>query len=186
MVTTIEEQLQEQLWKEFNLRESNPARGGGIMYSMRYSKERLEAHQEQVIAALREMGAQIVSRGDELGIKLDNPQPSRRVFALAEELSVISDALAYKQSWVGECKNIFEISCGLGADYANAALRGDLSGAYAIRDGVLPELLADLKTNLKQGMKFSKLDKQCISMLEDMTKTEIEWSPRGYKIVRAK
>lgn len=167
------ENTQDSLWKQFNLASNNPAQGGGILYCMRYSRERLEGHQEQVMRGLENIGANIreTDRGFEVSLLKSPSKAYRRMVALLEELSVINEALELNAVGLGNYRTISELKNGLMASYLTT-LEKDMTSAYDLVDAIIPQIIRDLKISEKQGKKFKAHEREDIQQLEEFARRQ--------------
>jgi hypothetical protein len=171
------------LWKQFNLGKNNPSPGGGILYCLRYSPERIEAHQESVISALENIGAEIIDLGQGLGISLKGLGESeqRRAVILLEELSVLNEAQEYHEAGFGRYRSISELKDGLICSYLRA-LERDQVAAYDLVDVNIPQIVRDISIADKQNKILNSLEREEIKELSDFARRQVEHMnhPGGY------
>jgi len=89
--------MEQDLWREF--RTGNPFENqvDGVMYAVRYTPERIEAHRGQVITALKTRDVEFFDLGSLVGVNYTGPDSgSVSVIALLEELSALNEAADYK------------------------------------------------------------------------------------------
>jgi hypothetical protein len=180
------EDTQESLWKHFNLTSNNPAQGGGILYCMRYSRERLEGHQEQVIEGLKRLNGRVEKKERNLVAYANQvPEESYDSFRkLIEELSVVNEALELNSAGFGNYKSIADLKEGLIGTYL-AALEKDLVSAYDLVDAIIPQIVRDLKISAKQGKNFKAHERVDIRELEEFARRHVEIlnDPRGFVVL---
>ncbi|MBI2657725.1 hypothetical protein HYX08_03445 [Candidatus Woesearchaeota archaeon] len=157
------------LWEEFNLAENNPDQEGGILYAMRYDAERIKAHRGAVVGALRDIGIEFQEVDNLIGMFPKNvlsESETRRVYALAEELSVLNEATEYQEAGFGRFKTWGELKDGLVSHYFSLLLdKKDLVGAYNLATMVIPQIVRDLRIAQAQGKPFSSGEKRTIDDL---------------------
>ena len=83
------------LWREFRVGNDLDVQVDGIMYASRYTLERIEAHREQVITALKARGVDFLDLGERVGVNYKGHNPES-VIALLDELSSLNEAADYK------------------------------------------------------------------------------------------
>ncbi len=177
------------LWKQFNLGERNPAKGGGILYCMRYSKDRLEAHQEQVIGALKEMGATIADVGNGgIGLSLGHVADgiNENAVLLLEELSVLNEALEYHQAGFGACKSFGSLKNRFISGYFELLDRDKVS-AYDFVDLGIPLIMRDIAVSANQGKKLKAHERKTLQELGSFASRQVELHnrPGGFVIIGA-
>ena len=176
---------EEKLWREFNLGERNPAQGGGILYCLRYSKERLEGHQEQVIKSLENLQVSIRDFSEfrlALDLNMVLRGDKKRVFSLLEELSVINEALEHKVGGFGKCRTIADLKDLLISSYLVCLKSGDMANSYEIVASLIPQIIKDLNIAGVQGKKFKRYEQRDIQELKDFAKRQFDHlnDSRGY------
>ncbi len=152
-------------WNNFTLDEPNQAKGG-ILYCLRYSKERLEAHREQVIGGLIRLGHTCnAKRGlfDRLFKFKKNPKKVesavRSYPVLLEELSTINNALKYHELGFGRYRNLRELREGILGLYGQGNL-----------DENIRKIVRELKISQEQGKEFRAYEREQIADLEMFVK----------------
>jgi len=180
----METPKEKDLWKQFNLGKNNPSPGGGILYCLRYSPERIEAHQESVISALENIGATIQDYADQqVAVSFKNLDESqkRRAVILLEELSVLNEAQEYHEAGFGRYRSISELKDGLMCSYVNI-LERDQVAAYDLVDVNIPQIVRDIRIADKQNKILSAFEREQIKELSDFAKRQVEHMnyPAGY------
>jgi hypothetical protein len=175
-----------ELWQQFNLARGNPSPGGGIFYCMKYSKERLEAHQAQIISVLTGSGATIRESRGGLGVafkKMDDDGKTRAV-RLLEELSVLNEALEYHSVGIGECRNIEDLKNHLISRYFESLARDKVS-AYNLVDVVIPQIVKDVSISDLQGLGLKAHEKRTLAELKQFASRQVEIhnKPQGFVVI---
>lgn len=90
------------LWKEFNLAENNQDQSWWILYAMKYSREVLEVKREYVTKAIELLEVKPIDKWDLIEVRISglSKDDIQRLYLLLEELSVINEALEWKEWWV--------------------------------------------------------------------------------------
>lgn len=180
------------LWHEFNFGENDPSPGGGILYCLRYTRERLEAHRKPVIDALKQLGMELVDIGnDSVALRGDPPDEStmQSILLLFEELSVLNNALGYHDAGFGDFTSIaelrgrlvFQVEQCLARDNRNYAV------AYEIVTVIIPEIVRNIRLAHEQNNILSSTDVRELQLLKGYAKRRADLldAPTGKVIVQA-
>jgi len=90
----------------------------------------------------------------------------RRVYALAEELSVLNEATEYQEKGFGKFRNLGELKNGLVSTYFSLFLdERNLVAAYNLVTMGIPQIVQDLKISIAQGKRFSAKERHTIDDL---------------------
>lgn len=180
------------LWHEFIHGEDDPSPGGGILYCLRYTRERLEAHREPVINALKQLGITLVDTGeDSVGARggLLDESTTQSALLLFEELSVLNNALGYHDIGFGNLTSIaelrgrlvFQVEQCLAQDKRNYAV------AYEIVTVIIPEIVRNIRLAHEQNNILSSTDVRELQLLKGYAKRRADLldAPTGKVIVQA-
>lgn len=176
-----------QLLREFNLSKQNLDQGGGILYNLRYTSEKLEQMREQIISTLNTFNILAKEVGKNIEIVPEselNENDKEKLINLFEELSVINEALEYKEIGIDEVKNIFELKNLLILHYFALLKDREKVDAYNFVDIFIPQIIKDLSIAKEQGKKFSKEEEKAISELVEFAKRRVEeFNSQGFNMI---
>lgn len=156
------------LEKQFNLAENNPDQGGGILYSMRYSKDHIEEHHMQVVEALKRIGVTFKDEGERIAVTPEkelSPEEQRRTLALLEELSVINEAREYKETGLDNIQNISDLKNCLILSFHALLDAKNLVDAYNFVTLFIPRIVSDIRLADKQNQVLSAQDRKDVNEL---------------------
>lgn len=184
MSGTSAAEKQSSLWEVFNLAEHNPDQGGGILYCLRYTEEVLVGKQRQVVSALTKLGFTLkeVEQGIEAASSHNlSDSDYRRAGALFEELSVINEALEYKQGGFDRIKSIQDLKNTIIGDFFGFLERRKLAEAYDLVSVVVPTLVRDIARADRQNKLLTRQDKVALQELQDFARKKEKFlnSPGG-------
>jgi hypothetical protein len=149
-------------WKEFILDEPNPAKGS-ILYCLRYSKGRLEAHRDQVIEGLNRLNEHCTEKRGFFRTLIKFRKNSKKLKSavesypiLLEELSTINKALKYNSLGFGNYKTLREFKEGIFSLY----------GKESKLDQAISEAVVELKISQEQGKDFRAHERRDITEMD--------------------
>lgn len=166
--------MEKTLWEQFNFQD--PRDAGGLLYCLRYSEERLEAHRDQVRDVLKKEGISLVEDGRLVKVNL-NIQSGSLSFkgrvALLEELSDLNEALTYKEAGIN-CRNISELKDRIIVQYLCLLDGGNLVDAYNLMDLEVPRMVSSLiKADSRNNVLNSK-DRQYLRELGSFASRQVD------------
>jgi hypothetical protein len=161
------------LWQQFNLREDNPHPGRGILYCLKYSKERLTTHQERVISSLQSRGVELRDNGKGIDAKINGEgvlSELDRVYELLGRLSCVNEALEYIEVGLGQYRSLGELKIGMTIQYYSLLEEDRLADAYNLVDMFIPRIIRDIKTEEERKVTLNKDEN---TALEELSKFAI-------------
>jgi len=167
---------QQDLWHVFNLGENNPDQGAGILYCLRYSVDRIHAHQESVISTLQTLGVTLEDAGQDIYAHLPKNGTDiqrERVYILFEELSCLNEAMEYVQAGFNQFDNVEDLKNGLVTQYFGLLQKGNLAEAYDLVDLTIPEIAQDLRVAHLQNKVHSSQDLKNLEELVDFSRRQV-------------
>ncbi|MBI2129554.1 hypothetical protein HYU07_04910 [Candidatus Woesearchaeota archaeon] len=164
------------LWERFNLAEKNPDRGGGILYCLRYDYDRINAHRECIVAALKSMKFQLEEVDGGIAAVPEKPltdHEGNKAYILLEELSVLNEAQEYIEAGYGYIKNIEALKDRLVSHYLSVFSKSkNLIDAYNFVDMVIPEIVHDIRVADAQNGILSNKEKKTLDDLLEFSKRQ--------------
>jgi hypothetical protein len=163
------------LWHEFNLGETHPAQGGGLMYCLRYDIDRINAHHEAVVSALESQGVALEDAGDLIrvnpGRALDDSEKKSLVLML-EELSVLNDARAYASMGYDKYNNFEELKNSLVSTYLDLLEHSNISDAYNFLTLGITQIIKDAKIADMQNKCLKSNERAALKELASFVKNQ--------------
>jgi hypothetical protein len=164
------EKLSNPLWKEFDFAEQNPDQSGGVLYALRYDEERLKAGREKIVSAIEGLGATPQDIGKDIKVSIGeetNEKKMATLVTLLEELSVINEAMAYKEAGFRGIRSIQEWKKTLVGYYFELFKKRDLVAAYDLVTISIPEIIRILGISHIQNKTLSRRDLQALEELQN-------------------
>lgn len=156
------------LWKIFNM-VNNPDSGRGMIYCLKFKKDRLEEHRERIIMYGRSKGVELVEKDYEIEAKIPKTLENRivkRIYSNFVQLSAVNEALEYKVTGLQHCTNLEELKNELVGRYVNFLDEKNLADAYNMVDLFIPMLVQDLRISYN----IRKTPKEELETLEELSK----------------
>ena len=175
---------EDDLWNTFNLAKANEDPGGGILYCLRYSSEKINAMQENIVSFLKKSGVEMIDQGEGIGAKIDknllNPQ---KAYLLLEELSVLNEAKEWIGAGMGDLQTISKLKSHFITTYFYTLNRNKVD-AYNLVDVIIPNICRDIACAHQQNRVLSSRSKKDLGELFYFSKKQIEHlnDPRGYVV----
>lgn len=179
------------LWDKFNLAEKNPDQGGGILYCLRYTYERIRGHQESIVTALESIGIELVEIDEGIGVKSTlalNESEQNRVYALLEELSCLNEALEYAEAGLNQYNSIGQLGNGLMNTYIELLKENKKPDAYNFITMMMYPIIRDLRTANNQNGVLSASERRELTDLIEFTKGQYDLlnRPKEYIVLGLK
>ncbi|MBW2995923.1 hypothetical protein KY332_01350 [Candidatus Woesearchaeota archaeon] len=163
------------LWHEFNLGETHPAQGGGLMYCLRYDIGRINTHHETVVSALESQGVTLEDAGDLIrvnpGKNLNDSQKNSLVLML-EELSVLNDARAYASMGYDKYNDFEELKNGLVSAYFDLLEHSNIADAYNFLTLGITQIIKDAKIADMQNKCLKSNERAALKELTSFVKKQ--------------
>ncbi len=175
------------LWKIFNLGNLNPSKGGGVMYFLRYSPERINTHRNQVVSALKAMDVELRDCQDKILVRTPVPYKDltktnkSRLSALLEELSVLNEATEFNETY-GDCRTLDQLGDRLIQVYWALLDSQKLANAYNFVSMGIPEIVQGLKQS-EQNHALYKREKTSIEKLAEFARRKTKYLGRTHGFV---
>lgn len=168
---------EEELWEQFNLGENNPDPGGGILYCLRYSMDRLIEHRRIIIAALKKYGAEMEDLGEDIGVvlKMNTEESKEGIIYTLEELSVLNEAIGYKIRIDEGINSLEQLKCGFISAYFELLKERELAEAYDLVSMTIPMIVRDINTAHSQNNVLSEQEKKSLDELASFSEKQTEY-----------
>jgi hypothetical protein len=164
--------VEKSLWDEFNLGARNPDPGAGLLYCLRYSEDRIKAHQVAVVDALTSLGAWIDLAGEGVGVGFPDNFERDRARLLLEELSCLNEALEYSSVGFNRFDSVKQLKSGLMSSYLDLLSSGNMVGSYEMISAGIPQIVNDLRVADFQNKVLSGRDREELSDLVRFVKRQ--------------
>lgn len=182
------EKQEKTLWEEFNLAENNPDPGGGVAYCLKYDEDRISAHRESVITALKEIGVKMEELGEDIAVvpphQFDDSE-QQKLLLLLEELSCLNEACEYIDAGLTNVKSVFELKSILISSYSELLKENNLADAYNLVDMFITQLVHDLTIAHEQNKILTNTDLKELEELADFAEREVKKlnNPHGFVVM---
>jgi len=175
------------LQEQFGFRRNPP--GAGLLYFVRYSSERIDAHRKQVVKALNSMDVKFRSRsygevevyGPARDKGLDESYLNR-LDALLEELSILNEASDYYDGGAEAYRDIAKLKDVIILNYNNllAHRRKAEASIYICED--VPRVIKELRIADKNNCLYAK-ERKALDEIERFCRGQDELLSRRRKVV---
>ena len=172
------------LWEQFNLRDYNLDQGGGILYCIRYSPERLSAHRNAIIRSLESRGIYIEEAEDRLGVgsrRTQNHEERNSALMMLEELSVLNEATEYQEAVFGQYRSIRELVDGIKTSVLEGISQESLVDTYNFLEMSVPQIVRDIRIADQQNKVLCNKERQALNSLMEFASRQVRQlnSPHG-------
>jgi hypothetical protein len=179
------------LWEQFNLRDYSLDQGGGILYCIRYSPERISAHRNAIIKNLESRGVYIEEVEDRLGVgfrRTQNHEERNSAIIMLEELSVLNEATEYQEAGLEQYRSIRELVDGIKTSVLEGVSQKNLVDIYNFLEMSIPQIVRDIRIADRQNKVLSNKERQALDNLMEFASRQVRQlnSPHGLVLLSLK